>query len=342
MVSEWLKYIFIFCLPLHNPIAMSQNTFTPEKILIITTGGTIGSTSEAGNIRGKSLIESVPEIARYAEADHYEFSEKGSSKITPADWLRLGQLINGSLEKYRGFVITHGTDSMEETAFFLNLTVKSEFPVVLTGSMRPSDFVSADGPANVINAVRVAVAPASLGQGVLIVMNDMISCARDTWKTDDLRLQSFQSPSFGHLGVVDPDTVVYYRQVTHLHTKNTPFDISGVEILPRVDLLSDFTGLSPDIIKNVFDLPSDGLVLQSFAGGRTSTNVHAKLESWNSGKPVLVASRVPMGRIPSQDMYGDAVFIAADLPANKARILLMLALTLNDEHVNIKELFSRF
>lgn len=333
---------FIICLILSNSTAMSQTTSSPGKILIITTGGTIGSTSKAGNIEGKTLLEKIPEIGRYTDIDHHEFSQKGSSKMTPRDWLKLGQLINTSLNKYRGFVITHGTDTMEETAFFLNLTVKSNLPVVLTGSMRPSDFISADGPSNLINAVRVASAPASVGQGVLIVMNEMISCARDTWKTDDLRLHSFQSPSFGHLGVVDSDTIIYYRKVTHPHTKETPFDISQLDTLPRVDLVSDFAGMPSDVFESFLNFPSEGIVVQSFGGGRTSTYVNDKLEQWNTDRPVVVASKVPLGRIPTNARYGDAVLISGDLAATKARILLILALTVTQDLVQIRELFETY
>ncbi|MDH3651709.1 MAG: asparaginase [Saprospiraceae bacterium] len=322
---------------------MVSNADQP-KILILTTGGTIASTGESPMLDGARLIQEVPDLAHYAEIEVEEFSRMGSSKITPSHWLKLSQLINDRLQsgKYQGVVITHGTDTMEETAYFLHLTIQSKLPVVLTGAMRPSDRISADGPANLIAAVRVAGHAGAINQGVLIVLNDMISSARDTWKTDDLRLQSFQSPQFGHLGVVDSDTVLFYRGIVHPHTSSTNFDIAAITELPEVDLVSDFTGMNSEILDFYSERASKGFVLQTFAGGRTSSEVLNGLEAVAMNKPVVIASRVPMGRIPNPSPYSEAVLISQDLPANKARILLMLALTLTDDRKEIQKILNTY
>ncbi len=192
------------------PILLSAQQLEESRpdVLILTTGGTIASRTDAPLIAGPELVQAVPELTDYANINVEEFSVIGSSKMTPKNWLELAQRINARFSRYdnlTGIVITHGTDTLEETAYCLNLTVKSDKPVVLVGSMRSADEISADGPANLINAVRVTISEQAVSQGVLVVLNEDITAARDVWKTDNRRVQTFQGSSVVHICTVDPD-----------------------------------------------------------------------------------------------------------------------------------------
>ena len=299
-------------------------------VLILTTGGTIASRTDAPLIAGHELVQAVPELLDYASVDVEEFSVIGSSKMTPAHWLNLAKRVNELLstrDELAGIVITHGTDTMEETAYFLNLTVKSEKPVVLVGSMRSSNEVSADGPANLINAVRVAGSNEANGHGVLVVLNEDISAARDVWKTDNRRVHTFDASNLGHIGTVDPDGVRFYRSVLQPHTTRSDFDIAGVDALPRVLILSDFTGIDADVVEAFANNPMDGLIIRTFAGGRMSAGMLEGLARIaDRSIPTVVTSRVPGGRIVDAPNYAFPAVVANGQPDNKARILLMLAL----------------
>src|SRR5688572_19958605 len=188
------------------------------RVLIITTGGTLG-------LSGAELTQAVPQLAQIAEIKVEEFVRVGSSSIRPTHWIDLSRRINQAFAADRdlaGIIVTHGTDTMEETAFFLHLTVKDERPVVVTGAMRGPTAISADGPANTVSAVRVAVAPKARGQGVLVVLNDWVHSARDVRKMDSNRLDTFRS-EWGPLGLVDADRVVFQRSLVTRHTTASEF-----------------------------------------------------------------------------------------------------------------------
>ena len=315
-------------------------------VLVLTTGGTIASRTEAPLIDGPALVQAVPELLDYASIQVEEFSVIGSSKMTPAHWLALAKRINelfttdGDLA---GIVITHGTDTMEETAYFLNLTVQSNRPVVLVGSMRSSNEVSADGPANLINAVRVAISDQAIGQGVLVVLNEDISAARDVWKTDNRRVQTFDGSNVGHVGAVDPDGVRFYHRSLQPHTTASEFDVSSIDVLPDVLILSDFTGIDPSVVERFGRQPMDGLIVRTFAGGRMSAGMSAGLEEIAElGIPTVITSRVPMGRIVSPPSYEFPAIVSNGQHDNKARILLMLALTKTSERAEIQRIFDRY
>ena len=313
-------------------------------VLILTTGGTIASRTDAPLIDGHRLVRAVPELLDHAEIDVEEFSVIGSSKMTPDHWLRLAQRVNSVLDErddLNGLVITHGTDTMEETAYFLHLTVKSDKPVVVVGSMRSSNEISADGPANLINAVRVAGHPTANGHGVLIVLNEDISSARDVWKTDNRRVQTFSAQDLGHIGTVDPDGVRFYRKVLQPHTTATEFDVMGSSALPDVAILSDYTGLDASLVESFAANPMDGLVVRTFAGGRMSAGMLEGLERIaDRGIPTVVTSRVPGGRIVGAPDYPFPAVVADGQPDNKARILLMLALI--SEAVDVQKVFDTY
>ena len=317
-----------------------------SRVLILTTGGTIASRTDAPLIDGPALVQAVPELLDHAEVNVEEFSVIGSSKMTPAHWLRLAVRINeifASDSDLAGIVITHGTDTMEETAYFLNLTVKSDRPVVLVGSMRSSNEVSADGPANLINAVRVAANEHAVGQGVLVVLNEDITAARDAWKTDNRRVQTFGSSNVGHIGAVDPDGVRFHHRIVQPHTIATEFDLTDIDSLPDVLILSDFTGIDRSVVEHFGRQPMDGLVVRTFAGGRMSAGMLAGLESVaDAGVPIVVTSRVPGGRIVSAPDYPFPAIVANGQQDNKARILLMLALTTTTDPEAVQRIFDTY
>lgn len=299
------------------------------KIRILTTGGTIASVNGKPMIDGPALVSALPELANMADLVVEEFSQIGSSKMTPVHWLQLSQRINAGFaqdENLSAVVITHGTDTLEETAYFLNLTIKSEKPVILVGAMRSANEISADGPANLINAVRVGVDPASKGKGVLVVLNEQISAAREVWKTHNRRVDTFQSSS-SFLGVVDPDQIRFYRSPVLGHTLATPFATQQIKTLPQVELVMDFTDFDPGIIDYFAGKGLAGLVVGSFAGGRISGGMARGLKrASEKGLPICIASQVPEGRIVGYPDYDFPVVFAPDLSPKKARILLMLTL----------------
>ena len=316
------------------------------EVLIMTTGGTIASRTDAPLIAGPALVQAVPELAEHAAISVEEFSVIGSSKLTPAHWLRLAKRINTLFsrnDELAGIVITHGTDTLEETAYFLNLTVKSDRPVVLVGSMRSSNEISADGPANLINAVRVAASDQAVGQGVLVALNEDISAARDVWKTDNRRVHTFQGSNVGHIGTVDPDGVRFYHRSLQPHTAGSEFNVSNVETLPQVFILSDFTGIDETLVNHFGEQEMDGMIVRTFAGGRMSNGMLSGLASLEQrGIPTVVTSRVPGGRIVNAPDYEFAAVISNGQQDNKARILLMLALTQTSELQEIQRIFDTY
>lgn len=327
-------------------VLAQERTETKPEVLILTTGGTIASRADAPLIAGPALVQAVPELLDYAEVSVEEFSVIGSSKMTPAHWLGLAKRINEIFSAdldLAGIVVTHGTDTMEETAYFLNLTVRWDRPVVLVGSMRSSNEISADGPANLINAVRVAIDEQAVNQGVLVALNEDISAARDIWKTDNRRVQTFGGSSVGPVGAVDPDGVRFYRRSLQPHTTESEFDVSGVDVLPDVFILTDFTGIDQTLVTNFGQQAMDGLVIRTFAGGRMSAGMLAGLESISDrGIPTVITSRVPNGRIVEAPVYEFPAIVSNGQQDNKARILLMLALTQKSDLTDIQRIFDTY
>jgi len=325
--------------------AQADSELKPQ-VLILTTGGTIASRTDAPLIDGPALVQAVPDLLNYADVRVEEYSVIGSSKMTPAHWLGLAKRINTIFSAdphIAGIVITHGTDTMEETAYFLNLTVKSDRPVVLVGSMRSSNEVSADGPANLINAVRVAVSEQAVDKGVLVVLNEDIGAAREVWKTDNRRVQTFGGSDVGHIGAVDPDGVRFYHRSLQPHTTTTEFDVSGIKKLPDVLILSDFTGVGKSVVESFGNQAMDGLVVRTFAGGRMSAGMLVGLESIaENGIPTVITSRVPKGRIVNAPNYPFPAIVSNGQQDNKARILLMLALTETADPSEIQRIFDTY
>ena len=218
--------------------AGDADTAARPKVRLIATGGTI-SNRTGGRLTADELLKSAPALDRYVRAEAEQFANVASSELTLTQWLELARRINEVFKQdsdLAGVVVTSGTDTLEETAYFLNLTVRTDKPVVVVGSMRNPSTLGYEGAANLLEGFRVAAEPASRGKGVLVVLNDEINAAREVTKTDALRLQTFQSRGYGVLGVVDSDRVVYYRTGVKRHTAASEFDVASLKELPRVDV----------------------------------------------------------------------------------------------------------
>ena len=302
------------------------------RVHVIATGGTIAGQAGAGQLTGAQLVAAVPQLADVAQIEVEEFSRVGSSAMTPDHWLRLSKRIDDLFvqdEGLAGIVVTHGTDTLEETAYFLHLTVRHDRPVVIVGSMRVSTAVSADGPANLLAGVRVAVSPEARGKGALVVLNDEIHSARDVRKTDNNRVDTFVSSEWGALGVVDADRVLFRRTITTRHTVDSElgFD-AGTTVLPTVPIVADFAGNDGSVLRAWREAGVAAVVVQAFGGGRASPEMRRAIaETVEAGIPIVLASRVPAGRVMgSAQAVERGILSAGDLPPHKARVLLMLAL----------------
>lgn len=345
-----LFVVLFFCCQ----IAFSQRQ--KPNIVILATGGTIAgaaatgtqSSYTSGAVTIDAMVAAVPGIRDLANIKGEQISNVGSQDMSFAIMLALAKRINELLPKddVDGVVITHGTDTMEETAYFLNLVVKSDKPVVLVGSMRPSTAVSADGPLNLYNAVGVASDPKAKGRGVLVVMNDWIHAAHSLTKTSTTDVQTFMSPLRGLVGVSAYGKNDFYNSPVWKHTKDTEFDVSNVSSLPRVDIVFACADMSPDLIDASVNNGAKGIVIAGVGNGNMNkASLEAAAKAAKKGVIIVRSSRVPMGNVGRNVEVNDDElgFIASDeLNPQKARILLSLAL-LNPRPVSqIQDLFYTY
>ncbi len=280
--------------------ALAADAAELPRVRLVATGGTI-SNRAGGRLTADELLKSMPNLDRYVRAEAEQFANTSSSALTLEQWVQLARRIN---ELYRsdgdlaGVVVTSGTDTLEELAYFLDLTVIDARPVVVVGSMRNPSTLGYEGAANLLEGFRVAAEPASKNKGVLVVMNDEINSAREVTKTDALRLQTFQSRIYGVLGVVDSDRVVYYRDVVKRHTAKSEFDLAGVTSLPRVDILMVYQGATGDLIKAAVDSGAKGIVIATAGAGATAPGQSEGFQYAASKGVFLVnATRTGSGRI---------------------------------------------
>jgi L-asparaginase len=328
-------------------------------VRIIATGGSIAGVgphrldyllyAESGQrLTIEQMLARVPEVHDIAEVRGENLTSVGSTSIGPQEWLQISQHINHLFHQepdLSGIVVTHGTATLEETAYFLHLTVKSSKPVVVTGAMRPPTAVSTDADLNLLDAIRIAACPKAAARGVLTVLNNEIHSARDVTKSNTLRVETFQSPHVGLLGYADSDgQVLFYRNVTRQHTADTPFHVASLTRLPRVDLVYAYGGADGLLVDAVHQHKPAGLVVAGFGSGTfPPVFLEAAGRAASDGLPVVLASRSTSGRIIMTAKKAEAGFIVADnLHPQKARILLMLALTISQERQTIQEMFYRF
>lgn len=327
------------------------------KVAVIGTGGTISSVGRhkldmvdyAANKRiydVHELLAQVPELNQVVEVMPVAFDAIPSTEMGPAQWLLLQQEIHDTAAKHpelAGIVVTHGTASLEETAYFLNLVLHVAIPVVLVGAQRPASALSGDGPLNLVNAARVAACPDSRGLGVLVVLNDEIHAAREVTKTSTLRLQTFRSPDFGCLGHADNDRVVYYRRPVRRAAPDTQFDVSALMALPRVDIAISYAGADGAALRGCLEAGADGIVSAGFAPGLCSAGERAVLARYPD-VVVVQSTRVGSGRVAAMTgLRATPGAVTADnLTPQKARILLMLGLTVTSDTDELQRMFDTY
>src|SRR6266849_729111 len=302
------------------------------------------ATTGEPRLTGKELIERIPEVQQFARVtvESDEFIQFDHPKELKDLSQRIGARLNDP--DIAGVVFTHGTNTIEETAYFMNLTVKSEKPVVIVGAQRPFSTLSSDGPLNLLNAIRVAADPASRGKGALVVLNDEINAARDVTKSNTYRLETFQARELGILGYADPDRIVFYRSPTRRHTTQSQFDLREITESPRVSIRYSHTGDDGDLAKAAVAAGAKGLVVAGTGAGHTQ-NARKILKELHdtTGVVVVRSSRTGAGRVVRDDNWQEPGFVAADnLSPQKARILLQLALTRTTKPDEIQKLFDEY
>ena len=331
---------------------------TLPKVAFIGTGGTIASLGRgpldiqdygvAGNVmHADQIIAHWPATGLVAEVIAVRYRNIPSTAIGFADWKALAALCVQAVTDHpdlTGIVIGHGTATLEETAYFLNLTVKVPIPVVVVGAQRPSSALSSDAGMNLVNAIRVAACPEARGMGVLVLLNDEIHAAREVTKTATLRMQTFRSPDFGVLGHADGDAIAFYRRPLRRGAPDTAFDIGSIDALPRVDIAYAYAGCDGTAVRAFVAAGAKGIVSAGFAPGGTSPDETAALkEAAAQGVVVAQSTRAGSGRVFYGSRHKENGFIVADnLNPQKARILLALALTQSSDPAAIAEMFRTY
>jgi L-asparaginase len=328
------------------------------KVAFIGTGGTIASLGRgpldlqdygaAGNVmHADEILAHWPETALVAEVIPVRYRNIASPAIGFPEWKALAELCGQLVDDHpdvAGIVIGHGTATLEETAYFLNLTVKVSVPVVLVGSQRPSSALSSDAGLNLVNAIRVAASPDARDMGILVVLNDEIHAAREVTKTATARLQTFRTPDFGVLGHADGDAVAFYRRPVRRHAPDTEFDISAIAELPRVDISYSYAGGDGVAARAFTAAGAKGIVAAGFAPGFCPLDeIEALTEAAKQGIVVVQSTRAGSGRTFRGTRLRQAGFLIADnLNPQKARILLALALTVTSDPETIMRMFRTY
>ena len=360
LLTLGLLLLGLIMLGLFHPVATADAAAATRplpNIKILATGGTIagagtshtqtvGYTAAVTAVDG--LIAAVPELQNIANVTGEQVAQIASEDMTDAVWLKLAKRVNELLASplVDGIVITHGTDTLEETAYFLNLVVKSDKPVVVVGAMRPATSISADGPMNLYRAVVLAGSAEAAGKGVLVMLNDQINAAREVSKTDTSALDTFKSPGLGLLGAIQNEQVSFYRQPTSRHTNASEFDVTQLSALPRVDIVYGYANNSRAMLDAAVKDGAKGIVHAGTGNGSVHANLKPAIAAAGQQGVIIVrSSRVGSGIVSrggefDDDRYGT---VAGDnLNPQKARILLMLALTRTNDPAEIQQLFRKY
>ncbi|MBW2986125.1 asparaginase [Candidatus Woesearchaeota archaeon] len=318
-------------------------------VAIITTGGTIAEKTGAGgavpSVSGQALVDAVPGLLKLANIQVVQFSNIDSSQMTPELWYKLSETVSSILQDspVAGAVVTHGTDTIAVGAYFLDLTVASNKPVIFVGAMRDASDLSPDGPANIYNAVLQAVSPEAKNWGTTVTMNQYIQSARDVRKTQSTNVQTFQSGLKGYLGYIEQGKIVRINDRLRRQVLQLPYRMA------KVDLLQTFAGDDGKFIRYAVDSGTEGIVIEGVGAGNVNAQVYEAIEyALAKDVPVIITTRVYYGGV--WPIYGDkgggatlqksGAILAGDLTGPKARILLMLALP--QARGNFKELNRYF
>ena len=295
------------------------------------------------------LIEAVPELKKVANVKGEQVFQIASENMNNDYWLKLAKRVNELLAQndVDGIVITHGTDTIEETGYFLNLVVKSRKPVVIVGAMRPSTAISADGPVNLYNAVTLAGSPDAVGKGVLVVLNDQINGARDVTKTNTANTDTFRSWELGFLGYMQDNAPHFYRVSTRKHTADTEFDVSKLETLPQVDIVYGYANMNRTAVDAFVAAGAKAIVHAGVGDGSLARPAvePALIDARKKGVIIVRASRVGNGIVARNGEAKDDEmdYVVSDtLNAQKARILVMLALTKTSNTKEIQRMFYTY
>src|SRR6202030_1272637 len=326
------------------------------RIAVIGTGGTISSLGDGSldvlnypefgqKLTCEALLDRFPETRLGADPVPITFRQVGSNAIGPADWLELRALIHrtaGEDPGLAGFVIPHGTATLEETAFFLNLTLGINRPVVLVGAQRPASALGTDAGTNLVNALQVAGCSEARGKGVLVVMNNEIHPARDVVKTSTYRVQTFRSLDYGPLGHVDGDGPHFYRAPLQAHMPDTQFAGRDIAALPRVEIVYSYAGAEGALVRAAVAAGARGLVSAGFAPGSPTPDQRAAfIEAAQAGVIIVQCSRAASARVAPRRHLREAGIVAGeDLSPQKARILLMLMLLTTSDVGEIQQAFQ--
>ena len=328
----------------------------PARIAVLATGGTIAGAAASdvqagytsGQVGVEQLLAAVPQAKKLATMKGEQIANIGSQDMNDEVWLKLARRVNelAASADVDGVVITHGTDTIEETAYFLNLVVKSKKPVVLTAAMRPSTALSADGPLNFFNAVAVAANPQAAGRGVLVVINDWIHGASSLTKTSTTAIQTFMSPLSGLIGTVAYGEAEFFRGPVGKNTADSEFSLDGVTALPRVDIIMAYENMDGALIDAAVAAGAKGLVIAGVGNGNmTAPALNALAAQAKKGIVCVRASRVTTGRVGrSVEVDDDKLGLVASLDLNpqKARVLLRLALANKADVARIQRMFDEY
>ena len=342
--------------PAPAPSPRLPNRSLPN-VVILATGGTIagtGATStttagyQAAKLPVESLISAVPEMQNIANVTGEQVLQIASENMTNEGLLKIAKRVNEVLAKpdVNGVVITHGTDTLEETAYFLNLVTKSTKPVVVVGAMRPATALSADGPLNLYNAVAIARSPEAVGKGVFVSLNDQISAAREVTKTNTTSLNTFQAHDMGYLGYVELGKPYFYRMPIRKHTVATPFEVSTLTVLPQVDIIYGYGNNRPAMLNAAIADGAKGIVYAGVGDGSISVQLEeSAIAASKKGIAIARSSRTGAGRVVrnGEEKDDENGFIVADnLTPQKARLLLMLGLTITNDPQKLQEMFYTY
>jgi len=344
------KIIFFSTLLLYSYNSNAKN------IAIIATGGTISGAGEssieskysASKVDIDKIIKAIPGITDLANIKSEQLLQVNSQDMNDVIWLKIAHKVNKLLSKNSvdGVVITHGTDTLEETAYFLNLVVKSKKPVVLVGSMRPSTSLSADGSLNLYNAVALASNESAINQGVLVLLNDEIYAARDVAKTHTTNVASFKSPNSGAIGQVHYGKTDIYYSPLRLHTAKTVFNVKKLESLPKVDVIYSHAAQDAGVVDYLVKSGSKAIIVAGVGDGNVNQEVLKSLvKAKERGVIIVRSSRLGSGIVVPNSEINDSElgFVTADnLSPQKARILAIMALTKTNDVEKIRKMFKTY